>query len=257
MGQDLVVAALAVFAYMTVVFVLALFKKDNSIVDVAWGPGFILVAALTFLFWPGATARQILANVLVAAWGLRLGIHIALRNRGRGEDFRYANWRRAWGRWFVPRSYLQIFLLQGVLMLAVAFPVVLINRPGGGAGLGVLDGLGTALWITGFLFEAVGDRQLRVFKRDPANKGKIMDRGLWRLTRHPNYFGEALMWWGIFVIALAVPGGWRAVVSPVVITGLLLRVSGVTLLEKKYAGNAAYAEYIRRTSAFIPRPPKA
>jgi steroid 5-alpha reductase family enzyme len=257
MGQDLVVAALAVFAYMTVVFVVALFKKDNSIVDIAWGPGFILVAALTFLFWPGASARQILANALVAAWGLRLGIHIALRNRGRGEDFRYANWRRAWGRWFVPRSYLQIFLVQGALMLAVAFPVVLINRPGAAAGLGVLDGLGSALWITGFLFEAVGDRQLRVFKRDPVNKGKIMDRGLWRFTRHPNYFGEALMWWGIFVIALAVPGGWRAVVSPVVITGLLLRVSGVTLLEKKYAGNAAYAEYIRRTSAFIPRPPKA
>lgn len=256
MGQDLVVAGAAVLGYMTALFVLALLKKDNSIVDIAWGPGFLLVAGLTFFFWRGATARQLLANALVCVWGLRLAVHIALRNRGRGEDFRYANWRRTWGRWFVPRSFLQIFLLQGALMLVVAYPVVLINRPGGGEGLGALDALGAALWVAGFAFEVIGDAQLRAFKRDPANKGKIMDRGLWRFTRHPNYFGEALMWWGIFAIALTVPGGWRAIVSPVVITGLLLRVSGVTLLEKKYAGNAAYAEYIRRTSAFIPRPPK-
>ena len=252
MGQDLVVAALAVFAYMTVVFVVALFKKDNSIVDIAWGPGFILVAALTFLFWPGASARQILANALVAAWGLRLGIHIALRNRGRGEDFRYANWRRAWGRWFVPRSYLQIFLVQGALMLAVAFPVVLINRPGAAAGLGVLDGLGSALWITGFLFEAVGDRQLRVFKRDPVNKGKIMDRGLWRFTRHPNYFGEALMWWGIFVIALNQPWGWIGVIGPVVITSMLLFVSGIPMTERLMEKTPGWEEYKRTTSIFIP-----
>jgi len=257
MGQDLVVAALAVLAYMTVLFVVALFKKDNSIVDIGWGPGFILVAALTFFFWRGTTARQVLVNALVAVWGLRLAIHIALRNRGRGEDFRYAKWRQAWGRWFVPRSFLQIFLLQGILMLVVAFPVVLINRPGADAGLGGLDLLGAGLWAAGFLFEAVGDHQLRVFKRDAANKGTIMDRGLWRFTRHPNYFGEALMWWGVFVLALSVPGGWRAIVSPLVLTGLLLRVSGVFLLEKKYAGDSAYADYIRRTSAFIPRPPKA
>lgn len=256
MEQDLVVAALAVLAYMTVLFVAALFKKDNSIVDIGWGPGFVLIAALTFFFWPGTTARQILANGFICAWALRLAIHIAVRNRGRGEDFRYANWRRTWGRWFVLRSYLQIFLLQGVLMMAIAFPLVLINRPGAGGAFGALDALGVALWVTGLLFEILGDHQLRAFKKDPANKGKIMDRGLWRLTRHPNYFGEAVMWWGIFIIALSVPGGWMAAISPIVMTVLLLRVSGVTLLEKKYAGNLAYADYIRRTSAFIPRPPK-
>jgi steroid 5-alpha reductase family enzyme len=251
-GQDLAVAALAVLASMTVLFVVALFRKDNSIVDIAWGPGFVLIAGLTFFFWRGTTPREILVCALVAVWGVRLAVHVAFRNRGRGEDIRYAAWRRAWGRWFVPRSFLQVFLLQGFLMLVIALPVVLVNRPDAEAGLGALDALGAALWAAGFLFEAVGDHQLRVFKRDPANKGKIMDRGLWRLTRHPNYFGEALMWWGIIAIALAVPGGWRAVVSPLLITLLLLRVSGVTLLEKKYAGNPAYAEYIRRTSAFIP-----
>jgi steroid 5-alpha reductase family enzyme len=255
MGSDIVVAALAVLAYLTVLFVVALFKKDNSVVDIGWGPGFILVAGLTFLFWPGTTARQLLLNALVCVWGLRLAVHIALRNRGRGEDFRYAAWRRSWGRWFILRSYFQIFLLQGILMLVISAPLILVNRPGP-AGLRWPDVLGAGVWAVGFLFEAVGDYQLRAFKKDPARKGMIMDRGLWRWTRHPNYFGEAAMWWGIFLIALSVPGGWAAIVSPFVITGLLLRVSGVTLLEKKYAGNAAYADYIRRTSAFIPWFPK-
>jgi len=177
------------------------------------------------------------------------------RNRGRGEDYRYANWRRTWGRWFVPRSFLQIFMLQGFFLMIIAIPLILINRPGAG-GLRPLDFVGAAVWILGFLFEAVGDFQLRAFKADPANKGRIMDIGLWRYTRHPNYFGEAVMWWGIFLVALSAPGGWAAIVSPLVITGLLLRVSGVTLLEKKYAGNPAYADYVRRTSAFVPWFPK-
>ncbi len=255
MGADLTVAASAVLAYMAVLFVVALFKKDNSIVDIGWGPGFILVAALTFFFWPGMTARQLLADGLVCAWGLRLAFYVAARNRGRGEDFRYAQWRRSWGRWFVLRSFLQIFMLQGVLLLIIAIPIILINRPGEGH-LRALDFVGAAVWAVGFLFETAGDFQMRKFKADPAAKGRIMDRGLWRYSRHPNYFGEAVMWWGIFLIALSAPGGWAAIVSPLVITGLLLRVSGVTLLEKKYAGNPAYADYIRRTSAFVPWFPK-
>jgi len=255
MGSDIAVAALAVLAYMTVLFVVALFKKDNSIVDIGWGPGFILVAALTFFFWRGTTARQLLANGFVCVWALRLAVHIAVRNRGRGEDYRYANWRRSWGRWFVLRSYFQIFMLQGLFLLLIVAPVILVNRPGN-EGLRLLDFIGAAVWVLGFLFEAVGDYQLRAFKRDPANKGKIMDRGLWRFTRHPNYFGEAVMWWGIFLVALSAPGGWAAIVSPLLITVLLIRVSGVILLEKKYAGNPAYADYIRRTSAFVPWFPK-
>ena len=251
MESDVIIAALAVLSYMTVLFVVALFKKDNSIVDIGWGPGFILVAALTFFFWRGTTARQLLANGLVCVWALRLAVHIMARNRGRGEDYRYANWRRTWGRWFVPRSFLQIFMLQGFFLMIIAIPLILINRPGAG-GLRLLDFTGAAVWTLGFLFEAVGDFQLKAFKADPANKGRIMDRGLWRVTRHPNYFGEAVMWWGIFLVALSAPGGWAAIVSPLVITGLLLRVSGVTLLEKKYAGNPASADYVRGTNAFVP-----
>jgi steroid 5-alpha reductase family enzyme len=146
-------------------------------------------------------------------------------------------------------------MLQGVFLLLIVTPVILVNRPGDGE-LRLLDLIGAAVWVLGFLFEAVGDFQLKAFKADPDNKGRIMDRGLWRYTRHSNYFGEAVMWWGIFLIALSAPGGWAAIVSPLVITGLLLRVSGVTLLEKKYAGNPAYADYVRRTSAFVPWFPK-
>lgn len=244
-------AALAVFAYMTAVFLIALLLKDNSIVDIAWGLGFILVALTTLFLGPGFEAHHVLITGLVVVWGLRLASHIFLRNRGRGEDFRYAKWRRDWGRWVVPRSFLQIFMLQGVFMLIIASPIVLVNRSSE-EGLIVLDGLGVFLWLTGFLFEAVGDQQLKRFKQKPESKGKIMTSGLWRYTRHPNYFGEAALWWGIFLIALSVRGGWAAVVSPLTISFLLLKVSGVRMLEKKYAGNEEFGVYARRTSAFFP-----
>lgn len=246
-----VAAAFAVFAYMTAVFLIALLIKDNSIVDVAWGLGFILVALMTLFLRPGFEARHVLVTGLVVVWGLRLASHIFIRNRNRGEDFRYAKWRRDWGRWFIPRSFLQIFMLQGIFMLIIASPIVLVNRSGE-KGLTVLDGLGTFLWLTGFLFEAVGDHQLKRYKQNPEGKGKIMTSGLWRYTRHPNYFGEAALWWGIFLIALSVRGGWVAIVSPLTISLLLLKVSGVTMLEKKYAGNEEFAAYARRTSAFFP-----
>jgi len=248
-------AALAVFAYMTAVFLIALLLKDNSIVDIAWGLGFILVALTTLFLRPGFEARHVLITGLVVVWGLRLASHIFLRNRGRGEDFRYAKWRRDWGRWVVPRSFLQIFMLQGVFMLIIASPIVLVNRSSE-EGLIVLDGLGAFLWLTGFLFEAVGDHQLKRFKQKPESKGKIMTSGLWKYTRHPNYFGEAALWWGIFLIALSVRGGWAAVVSPLTISFLLLKVSGVRMLEKKYVGNEEFGVYARRTSAFFPWFPK-
>ncbi len=250
-----VAAAGAVFAYMTAVFLVALFKKNNSIVDVAWGPGFILVSLVTLLLEPGVYARQILVGGLVTAWGFRLAAHIYFRNRGRGEDFRYANWRKEWGRWFIPRTYLQVFLLQGIFMLMISSPILLVNRSME-RGLTLLDVLGAAVWLVGFLFEAVGDFQLMRFKRKPESKGKIMTSGLWRYTRHPNYFGEAALWWGIWLVALSVDGGWAGIISPLSIGFLLLRVSGVTMLEKKYAGNEEFAAYARRTSAFFPMPPK-
>lgn len=246
-----------IVCYMTAWFVVALVKKDNSVADIAWGLGFVLVAVATFIR-RGSLFLPLLVTGLVVVWGARLAVHIFLRNRGRGEDPRYGGWRRKWGRSFVWRSYLQVFLLQGFFLLVISSPVVLVNTdrnyPYKETDLQLAAGL--LLWCAGFFFEAVGDAQLARFKRDPANKGKIMDRGLWRFTRHPNYFGESLMWWGIFLLALEVPYGWTTVVSPLLITFLLIRVSGVPLLEKRYAGNVEFQAYARRTSVFIPRFPK-
>ena len=255
MFEYLLYPALVVFLYMNLVFIIALAIKDNSIVDIAWGIGFICVTWVTFFLSEGIPMRAILMTTLVTVWGVRLAIHVGLRNLGKPEDFRYANWRQKWGKWFVPRSYLQIFLLQGILLLIISYPVLLVNQSDS-TGLTALDLIGVLLWCVGFLFESVSDYQLVRFKSNPENKSKIMTGGLWRYSRHPNYFGEALLWWGIYVIALSVPSGWTAVISPVLITFLLLRVSGVTMLEKKYVGNDAYAAYVRKTSAFIPRPPK-
>jgi steroid 5-alpha reductase family enzyme len=251
----LVAAAGAVFVYMTVVFLIAILAKDNSIVDVGWGPGFILVAVVTFFLRPGFEARHVLITVLVLIWGLRLATHIFLRNWGRGEDFRYAKWRKDWGRWFIPRSFFQVFMLQGVFMLLISSPIILVNRSRE-SGLTMLDALGGLVWLTGFLFEAVGDYQLKRFKQKPESRGKIMTAGLWKYTRHPNYFGEAVLWWGIWLVALSVDSGWAAIISPLTISFLLLKVSGVAMLEKKYAGNEEFAAYARRTSPFFPWFPK-
>ena len=249
--------AVLVAVYMTAWFALALARKDNSIADIAWGLGFVLVAVFTF-FRRGSLFLPLLVTALVAAWGARLALHILVRNKRRGEDPRYAAWRAKWGRSFVWRSYLQVFLLQGFFLLVISSPVVLVNTdrsyPYDETDLQLAAGL--LVWCVGFFFEAVGDAQLARFKRDSANKGKIMDRGLWRFTRHPNYFGESLMWWGIFLLALEVPYGWTTVVSPALLTFLLVRVSGVPMLERRYAGNAEFQAYARRTNAFVPGPPR-
>ena len=246
-------------AYMTAWFVVALLRKDNSIADIAWGLGFVLVAVATF-FRRGSLFLPLLVTALVLVWGIRLSLHILVRNRKRGEDPRYAEWRRKWGRSFLWRSYLQVFLLQGFFLLVISSPVILVNTYRGDYTQGSQGSefwlAGALLWCVGFFFEVVGDAQLARFKRDPANRGRIMTRGLWRATRHPNYFGESLMWWGIFLVALEIPGGWMTVASPVLITFLLVKVSGVPLLEKRYAGNPEFEDYARRTSAFFPWFPK-
>ena len=255
MAEAIFLSALSIFIYLTSVFFLAWSKKDNSIVDIAWGPGFILVGLTNLFYRPEWAARQMLVIGLILIWGLRLAVHIALRHKGRGEDERYARWRKSWGRWFLTRSYLQIFMLQGFLMLLVSSPAILVSHSTGNR-LGLPDVLGAALWIIGFIFESVADYQLTVFKKNPKNNGRIITSGFWKYTRHPNYFGEAIMWWGIFFIVLSAPQGWAAVVSPVTITVLLLKVSGVALLEKKYAGNPEFAAYARKTKAFFPWFPK-
>ena len=244
-------SASGVFLYMSLIYVIACLKKDNSIVDIAWGIGFILVAIGSFSLEPGFVTRQILVTALIFIWGTRLATHIAIRKRGRGEDFRYAQWRKDWNKWFFIRSFFQIYMLQGFLLLIIAYPVILINHSQK-AGIEFLEILGLFIWLKGFFFEAVGDYQLLKFKRNTENKGKIITQGLWRFTRHPNYFGETAMWWGLFLMALSLRNGWTAIVSPLMITFLLLKVSGITMLEKKYVGNKEFEEYAKRTSAFFP-----
>jgi steroid 5-alpha reductase family enzyme len=251
MVQVVSLAALVIFIYMSLVFIVALAKKNNGVVDIAWGLGFILVSAVVFLFCGQGRARQWLALALVMVWGGRLALHIYARNRGKEEDFRYAAWRRQWGTHFVVRSFFQIFMLQGVLLLLVIAPVLLMVGQEQ-APLHPLDGLGVLAWLTGFLFETIGDRQLAAFVREPANRGQLMTRGLWSVTRHPNYFGEAALWWGMGIIALSAPRGWLGLIGPVVITNLLLFVSGVPLLEKKYRGRPDWEEYKKRTPIFFP-----
>lgn len=247
--------AAAILVYMTGWFIAAQIHGRNDIADVAWGLGFILAAAVSL--WAGGIypLRGLLVSGLVLVWGIRLAAHIHSRDRGKGEDPRYRQWREEWGKWFVLRSFLQIFMLQGMLLLTVALPVVFINQAPPTA-FGWFDLLGLAIWMTGFSFETVGDRQLLNFVRDPANKGKLMTAGLWRYTRHPNYFGEVTLWWGIWLMTLALPGGWLTILGPITITFLILKVSGIPMLEKRYEDRADFQEYKRRTSAFFPLPPK-
>lgn len=239
-------------------FVVALVMKNNGIVDVGWGLGFILVTIVTFFVEGDNRFHQKLVSFLVIVWGLRLAIYLGIRNIGQPEDFRYANWRKEWGSNFVWRSFFQVFMLQGVVMFINTLPVVVVN-----ADLSlyksykVLYPVGCALWSVGFFFEALGDYQMYMFRSSHHPKGKVMNTGLWHYTRHPNYFGEALMWWGIFLLAIPSGHWYISVWAPVTITFLLLRVSGVTLLEKKYDGNDEYARYKRNTNSFIPWFPKS
>lgn len=251
-------AALLVFVYMSAWFVLSLLARRADIADIAWGLGFVAIAAWLLMRESAPlTLRQYLVTALVTVWGVRLAWHVARRNLrpGHGEDKRYADWRREWGRTFVLRSYLQVFLLQGLFMLLISAPV-LVAGSAERTGLGVFEVLGAAVWVAGFLFEAIGDAQLAAFLSEPSNRGRIMDRGLWRWTRHPNYFGESTMWWGLALMCAGVPGGWIAFVGPVVITWLLVKVSGIPLVEKPKAGRPEWEAYKARTSAFVPLPPR-
>jgi len=248
-------AALLLLAYMGCMFIIGLVAKDNSLIDIAYGPAFAVASWGAWLFGGTIEFRPLLLLTLVTLWGGRLGLHIGLRHRGKGEDFRYRAFREAWGKTLVWRSFLQIYLLQGVVVFVVALPILLtIARPGNR--LNWTDLLGLLLFGLGFFFEAVGDWQLTSFKKDPANRGRIIEEGLWRYTRHPNYFGEALLWWGIFCIGLGSPLGLWGVFSPLTICFLLLKVSGIPMLEAKYIGNPQFEAYKVKTNAFFPWFPK-
>lgn len=251
----MLVAAATILVLMVVTWLISVAVKDASIVDLIWGLGFVLVAWAAFITIGESGGRRWLLVLLTSVWGLRLSGYLSWRNLGKGEDFRYQKMREKSPDSFWWKSLFTVFLLQGVLMWVVSLPVQIGQVPTAEP-LGILDWLGVAAWAVGFFFETVGDLQLARFKADPANKGRVMDGGLWRYTRHPNYFGDFMVWWGLYMIALSA-GAWWTIVGPVLMSFLLLRVSGVAMLERDISSRRqGYDEYVRRTSAFFPSPPK-
>ncbi len=245
---------------MVWVFLIALYLRNNGIVDIAYGLAFILVAATT-LYNFGAYPLGGIVTTLVSVWGLRLAIRIHERTRTHPEDFRYAAWRERWV-WFKTRSFFQIYMLQGFIVWLISLPVIFANTNPAPV-FSILSAVGLFVWLTGFFFEAVGDYQLDTFIKDPLNKGALMTKGLWSITRHPNYFGEATMWWGMWLIALPsiLPFGTGIVVatcvfSPVLITVLLLKISGVPMLEAAMQKKDGWDAYASRVAMFVPWFPK-
>ncbi|HTO06920.1 MAG TPA: DUF1295 domain-containing protein [Myxococcota bacterium] len=256
-GQLLAANALGVTALMFGTWLVSLSRRDASIVDVVWGLGFAAIGKASSFLADGVPARRVLITVLAMVWGLRLAVYLLWRNQGKPEDHRYQAMRRRWGARFPWVSLLTVFGLQGVLMWTISLPLQVACAARTPESLGALDALGVALWLVGMAFETLGDAQLARFRADPANAGRVLDTGLWRYTRHPNYFGDCLVWWGFFALAAGTPGGLWTVISPLLMTVLLRRVSGVTLLERSLSRRKpGWAEYAARTNAFVPGPPR-
>lgn len=254
MTTTLALSAGAVLALLIATWLVSLAIRDVSIVDIAWGLGFVVIAWVSFASGDGDHGRRTLLAVLVTVWGLRLAGYIGRRKlRHPGEDPRYGAWREKWGIRFPLVSLFNVFLLQAALVWVVSLP--LQGASSRDADLGWLDVVGIALWAVGLFFEAVGDAQMARFKADKSNRGTVMDRGLWKYTRHPNYFGDFCIWWGIGLIALS-SGAWWSLVGPAVVTLLLTRVSGKDHLERSMSQRPGYKEYVERTSGFFPRPPR-
>lgn len=238
---------------MVGVWLVSLRLRDVSIVDIVWGAAGALLALTSLLLTNGALPRRILITGMTVIWGCRLAWHIGTRKRGKGEDFRYAAMRAEGPESFPLRSLVTVFLFQAFLIWAISIPAQVAQLSTKPRGLTGLDFLGAGVWLLGFAFEAVSDRQLRQFLSDPANRGGVMDRGLWRYSRHPNYFGDSMIWWGIFLVAAATPGGWATIFSPLLMTLFLMKVSGVPMLEEALATRRqGYREYMNRTSPFFP-----
>jgi len=243
----------AVAAMMITGWLISLAYRNVTIVDSLWGLGFVLIAWLTFFMSDGVWSRKMLIAVLVTLWGLRLSIYLSWRNWGKGEDPRYGSWREKSGDRFWLVSLYKVFILQALFLWVISLVLQIGQLAPTPEKLAWLDGLGAIVWLIGFTFESLGDWQLARFKSDPASKGRVMDRGLWAYTRHPNYFGEFLVWWGIFLITLSTPNSWWTILSPVIISAVLLKMTGIPLTEKGLLKNRpGYSEYVRRTSAFVP-----
>ncbi len=246
---------LVLFVFFFIIFIVGQILKDNSIVDIGWGSGFVLSAVYTFLRNPDSGLKGILITSAIIIWGTRLTYHIAKRNIGKPEDYRYVNMRKRWGTKFVLiKAFLNVYFLQLAIQYVVTQPVIYGNTTL--QEMKWFNFIGVGLWMVGFFFEAYGDYQLKEFKKKPENKGKLMDKGLWALTRHPNYFGDSTMWFGIFFIAITDLNGLWTIVGPSLMTFFIVFVSGVKMLEKKYIGREDYEAYKKRTNAFIPWLPK-
>lgn len=246
---------LILFIYINIWFIISLINKRNDVADEAWGLGFVVLAWAALLITGNYFLQNILVDVIVSIWGIRLFTHIHNRHKGKEEDSRYLEWRKSWGKWFTVRSYLQVFVLQGIFLFIIALPVMFVNK-NANEGINIFSLIGVSIWLIGFIFEATADSQLSEFIKNPLNKGVLMTQGLWKYSRHPNYFGEVTQWWGIWIITLGIVNGIYTVISPLTISFLILFVSGVPLLEKKYKGRDDFEEYKKRTSVFIPLPPK-
>jgi steroid 5-alpha reductase family enzyme len=244
------ISLLVIFIFMNLFFLASVILKRNDIADSAWGIGFIVIAMFNLFISKDLQQTKIILTFLVFLWGLRLAGYITLRNWGKTEDFRYKEWKEKWGKKALLKSYLQVFLLQGFFMFLVSLPATLYNRFDGG--VAIYSFIGLLIWVLGFYFETVGDLQMYFFKKEPHNKGKIMDQGLWQYTRHPNYFGEVTMWWGIWILTLGSTYWYLGIIGPITISFLILKVSGIPLLEKKYKGNKDFEIYKKKTSAFFP-----
>jgi steroid 5-alpha reductase family enzyme len=251
------IAALAIALLIGATWVVSLRLKDASVIDPVWGPAFVLVAIIAALAGHGDAGRRLLLLALTAVWGLRLGWYLTRRKFvEREEDRRYRAMRELHGDDFALWSLRWVYLVQGVLVLVISLPVQVGSQRPNPLSWAIAPGI--AVYLIGLAFEAIGDEQLRRFKSRPENRGRVMDRGLWRYTRHPNYFGDACVWWGTWLVVLQAGGTWWTVIGPVVMTILLVRVSGKGLLERDIGERRpGYPEYIRRTSGFIPLPPRS
>ncbi|HMT45257.1 MAG TPA: DUF1295 domain-containing protein [Chakrabartia sp.] len=251
---------LLAIALMLILWVVSIRIRDVSYIDAFWAWGMVLLTAATFWLTPGGHGpRKLLILALVSLWGLRLGTHLFIRWRKSGVDPRYAkilgNLMEKKGWSFGKAALIQVFAMQGPLLFIVCLPAQAGQVPDGPE-LGLLSAIGAAVALTGILLETVGDAQLNAFRANPANRGQVLQTGLWRYTRHPNYFGDTCLWWGIWLIALEAGMGWT-VIGPALLTWLLTRLSGVPMLERALTkSRPGYADYVARTSAFFPWPPK-
>lgn len=250
-------AFLLIMLMMTVLWIVSIIIRNVSIVDLFWGFGFVVAGGYYYLNTQGNGSRKIILLSMVIIWGLRLSLYLSWRNLGNGEDFRYREFRRKYGEkryWWI--SFFQTFLLQGILMWLISAPLLGAQYYGSETVPGILDFAGIAVWMIGFIFEAGGDIQLAKFRSNPSNKGKVLNKGFWHYTRHPNYFGDSAVWWGYGLICLAA-GSYLPVLGSLLMTALIIKVSGVALLEKTLKeAKPQYREYIEKTSSFFPWFPK-